>query len=63
MSEEIFISYSSKDSTIVEQIVELFKSNNISYWFAPEKLTVGTHSIWPPHAFTLGHLTHNDLAS
>lgn len=43
MSEEIFISYSSKDSTIVEQIVELFKSNNISYWFAPEKLTGKKH--------------------
>ena len=25
--------------------------------------TVGTQRIWPARAFTLGHLTHNDLAS
>ena len=24
---------------------------------------VGTQRIWPARAFTLGHLTHNDLAS
>jgi transposase InsO family protein len=26
-------------------------------------LAVGTQRIWPARAFTLGHLTHNDLAS
>ena len=26
-------------------------------------LIVGTQRIWPARAFTLGHLTHNDLAS
>ncbi len=26
-------------------------------------LVVGTQRIWPARAFTLGHLTHNDLAS
>ncbi len=26
-------------------------------------VTVGTQRIWPARAFTLGHLTHNDLAS
>ena len=25
--------------------------------------TVGTQRIWPARAFTLGHLTHNDLAT
>ena len=25
--------------------------------------SVGTQRIWPARAFTLGHLTHNDLAS
>ena len=28
-----------------------------------DKLPVGTQRIWPARAFTLGHLTHNDLAS
>ncbi|WP_323585980.1 hypothetical protein [Aliarcobacter butzleri] len=27
------------------------------------KTFVGTQRIWPPRAFTLGQLTHNDLAS
>ena len=27
------------------------------------KEIVGTQRIWPARAFTLGHLTHNDLAS
>ena len=27
------------------------------------KNVVGTQRIWPARAFTLGHLTHNDLAS
>jgi hypothetical protein len=26
-------------------------------------LIVGTQRIWPPRALTLGHLTHNDLAT
>ena len=26
-------------------------------------IAVGTQRIWPARAFTLGHLTHNDLAS
>ena len=41
-------------------------------WFSPiteidfcghATLAVGTQRIWPARAFTLGHLTHNDLAS
>ena len=27
------------------------------------EIVVGTQRIWPARAFTLGHLTHNDLAS
>ncbi len=26
-------------------------------------IAVGTQRIWPPRALTLGHLTHNDLAT
>ena len=26
-------------------------------------VSVGTQTIWPSHAFTLGQLTHHDLAS
>ena len=35
--------------------------SNIPYYWSP--VGVGTQRIWPARAFTLGHLTHNDLAS
>ena len=34
--------------------------NDINWW---NDNNVGTQRIWPARAFTLGHLTHNDLAS
>lgn len=43
MNEDIFISYSSKDSIVVEQLVELFRLSGISYWFAPERLIGKKH--------------------
>ena len=30
---------------------------------ASNDINVGTQRIWPPRALTLGHLTHNDLAT
>jgi hypothetical protein len=43
MNQDIFISYSSKDSYIVEKVVDMFKNKNISYWFAPEQLIGKKH--------------------
>ena len=38
MKESVFISYSSKDSKIVEKIVAMLKEAGISYWKAPEMI-------------------------
>ena len=43
MFKDIFISYSSKDENLVKQVVEVFKLNDISYWFAPEQLVGKKH--------------------
>ena len=42
--------------------IELVK-NGIQDGKGGNKNYVGTQRIWPARAFTLGHLTHNDLAS
>ena len=36
---------------------------SILYILIPFTTGVGTQRIWPARAFTLSHLTHNDLAS
>ena len=38
---DVFISYSRKDSTIVEQICSLFKQNDISYWIDKQDIYAG----------------------
>lgn len=43
MYKDIFISYSSKDTSITEKIVRMFQSSNISYWYAPEQLIGKKH--------------------
>ena len=41
--ESVFISYSSKDSKIVEKIVAMLKEAGISYWKAPEMIPAGSN--------------------
>ena len=41
---------------VFEDGIKAFESGNYTK-------AVGTQRIWPARAFTLGHLTHNDLAS
>ena len=56
-------SFSVKTWTITLIVATLlFKgtNNHILIAFIP---FVGTQRIWPARAFTLGHLTHNDLAT
>ena len=43
MKESVFISYSSKDSKIVEKIVAMLKEAGISYWKAPEMIPAGSN--------------------
>ena len=40
-----------------------FLNTKNNHLFSKTTITVGTQRIWPARAFTLGHLTHNDLAS
>ena len=42
----------------INKIIRI-EAKNRMYW----DLSVGTQRTWPARAFTLGHLTHNDLAS
>lgn len=39
----VFISYSSKDISFVEQLIKLFQDNGISYWKAPEMIPAGSN--------------------
>ncbi|PRM99523.1 recombinase family protein [Aliarcobacter cryaerophilus] len=39
------------------------KKIQIEDFIEVEVSSVGTQRIWPPRALTLGHLTHNDLAT
>lgn len=39
----VFVSYSSKDNTYVNQITEALKTNNISYWKAPDMISAGSN--------------------
>ena len=48
--------------TIYMTISETF-NNILTTDLSPYCINVGTQRIWPARAFTLGHLTHNDLAS
>ncbi len=43
MHKDIFISYSSKDESIVLEVISMLRQYNISYWFAPEQLTGKKH--------------------
>ena len=43
VKESVFISYSSKDSKIVEKIVAMLKEAGISYWKAPEMIPAGSN--------------------
>lgn len=43
MKESVFISYSSKDSKIVEKLVAMLKEAGISYWKAPEMIPAGSN--------------------
>lgn len=38
----VFVSYSSRDYSLVQEIVEIFRENNISIWMAPESIPVGS---------------------
>jgi len=40
---KIFISYSSKDNTFVEKLVEVMKELKLPYWKAPEMIPVGSN--------------------
>lgn len=37
----IFISYSSKDDATVKEFLQLFRENNIDYWYAPVEIQAG----------------------
>lgn len=39
----VFISYSSKDGSIVKQLTDAMGANNISYWKAPEMIAAGSN--------------------
>jgi len=39
----VFISYSTQNSQIVEEIVKTFTYNNITYWKAPERIPAGSN--------------------
>ncbi len=41
MSKDIFISYRSLDEDIVKTVLDSFRENNISYWYAPEDIKAG----------------------
>lgn len=43
MTKDLFISYSSKDESIVRDVLEELTSKNISYWFAPSELEGAKH--------------------
>ena len=38
-------------------------SKMVANFMKSRRIFVGTQRIWPARAFTLGHLTHNDLVS
>ena len=38
---DVFISYSSKNKEIADEIVKEFESNNIKYWYAPRDIMPG----------------------
>ncbi len=43
MKESVFISYSSKDSKIVDELVAMLQEAGISYWKAPEMIPAGSN--------------------
>lgn len=43
MHKDLFISYSSKDESIVKDVLRELDSKNISYWFAPPELEAEKH--------------------
>ena len=54
--------YESIKSIRLEKAANLLITNKYSTITDISKI-VGTQTIWPSHAFTLGQLTHHDLAS
>ena len=38
---DVFISYSRRDTTIVQKICSIFKANNISYWLDKKDINAG----------------------
>lgn len=43
MGQYVFISYSSKDSGLVQKIAEIFDKHKIEYWKAPEQIPAGSN--------------------
>ena len=52
-----------KKPDLQHAVEEVKLKNDLGVYLGFNLFNVGTQRIWPARAFTLGHLTHNDLAS